>query len=81
MTPPTASFVSSAAPQADFHPADVKALKTQSLKSYSLPRQSYPIKAGTEPKEDWNGNYVFAEIKESITARAMTSRWVCSSSH
>lgn len=72
MTPPTASFVS--APQNDFTPYDLKAKKTQVANQFSLPRQKYEIKSGQEPKEDFNGNYVFADIKESITARAMTSR-------
>jgi len=73
MTPPSASFVS--APQVGTSPLDVKALKTQVAKQFNFPRQKYEIKAGQEPKEDYNGNYVFADIKESITARAMTSRY------
>jgi thiamine thiazole synthase len=74
MTPPTASFVS-AAPLSSSSPLDLKAgVKTQAAKQFNFPRQKYEIKAGQEPKEDFNGNYVFADIKESITARAMTSR-------
>lgn len=72
MTPPSASFVS--APQVGTSPIDLKAVKTQAAKQFSFPRQRYEIKKGQEPKEDFNGNYVFADIKESITARAMTSR-------
>ena len=73
MTPPTASFTATA-PATAPSPASLKASKTQSAQQFSFPRQSYEIKAGQEPKEDFNGNYVFADIKESITARAMTSR-------
>lgn len=77
MTPPTASFASPAA-RLEPSPAELKAAaaatKTQSANQFNFPRQSYAIKAGQEPKEDFNGNYAFADIKESITARAMTSR-------
>jgi thiamine thiazole synthase len=72
MTPPTASYTS--APQAYNPPADLKNIKTQANKDFSFPRQRYEIKPGQAPREDFNGNYVFADIKESITSRAMTSR-------
>lgn len=71
MTPPTASFTS-AVPAPNVY--DVKS-KQQTAKQYSFPRQHVEIKAGKEPKEDWDGNYVFADIKESTTSRAMTSRY------
>lgn len=81
MTPPTASFTTMASVPSAPSVADIKVKQAQQQqqqqqqKSFSLPRQHFPIKAGKEPKEDWNGNYVFAEIKESTTSRAMTSRY------
>lgn len=77
MTPPTASFTSTPFEASAPSVLDLKAaavVKTHTAKQFNFPRQQYEIKAGQEPKEDFNGNYVFADIKESITARAMTSR-------
>lgn len=74
MTPPTASFTTPNAQAYHPSPVDLKIKGTQKANTVSLPRQRYEIKAGQEPKEDFNGNYVFADIKESITARAMTTR-------
>lgn len=74
MAPPTASFAS-VPPQSQTH--DVAALKkavsagagaglTSKVAKYE---QYVPIKAGGEPVEDYEGNYVFADIKESHTSR------------
>ena len=48
------------------------ALQGAKLEPY---RQHVPIVEGKEPVEDFEGNYVFADIKESHTSRAMTSRY------
>lgn len=74
MAPPTASFTS--APVATGpSPAALKQQAANKQKTFSLPRQHYDIKAGQEPKEDYDGNFQFADIKESITSRAMTARY------
>lgn len=77
MTPPTASFVNptAAEPQlgsfkptkGSFHPSSTA---TPTYEQY------VPIKTGQEPIEDFDGNYRFAEIKESHTSRAMTARYM-----
>lgn len=79
MAPPTASFINTAH-VATPSPAEIKAKQIyqqqqSSKNTFTLPRQHYEIKPGKEPKEDYNGNYVFAEIKESTTSRAMTARY------
>lgn len=38
-------------------------------------KQHVPIVPGKEPVEDYEGHYVFADIKEAHTSRAMTSRY------
>ncbi|PWN45946.1 putative thiamine biosynthetic enzyme [Ceraceosorus guamensis] len=82
MTPPTASFAAPIAePAVGNAPADIAALKaraaeTQASQQFSVPRESHPIKEGREPVEDYEGNYRFADIKESYTSRAMTSRYM-----
>ena len=48
------------------------ALKGSKVAPYE---QHVPIAPGKEPVEDYEGNYVFADIKESHTSRAMTSRY------
>ena len=73
MTPPTASFVNPAAQQ----PVDFGSLKTKGTFTTTPRYEQYvPIKAGAEPVEDFEGNYRFAEIKESHTSRAMTARYM-----
>lgn len=78
MTPPTASFATPAASQPQlgtFKPSKgtYGALAGAGGTRY---QQFVPIKAGEEPVEDFDGNYRFAEIKESHTSRAMTSRYM-----
>lgn len=48
------------------------ALKGANVAPY---KQHVPIVAGKEPVQDYEGNYVFADIKESHTSRAMTARY------
>lgn len=81
MAPPTASFINPQGPvEADSTPASLKQQIAASRGSYGVPstiakfQQHVDIKAGAEPIEDFGGNYRFAEIKESHTSRAMTSR-------
>ena len=82
MTPPVASF-SNSNPDPVWSAVSLKQhLAAQQSRSIPLKdakieafHQHVPIVAGKEPVEDFEGNYVFAEIKESHTSRAMTSRY------
>ncbi|EST05805.1 Thiazole biosynthetic enzyme Thi4 family [Kalmanozyma brasiliensis GHG001] len=75
MTPPTASFAAPAGPQlGSFQPT--KGAFHPSASVTTRYEQYVPIKSGQEPIEDFSGNYRFAEIKESHTSRAMTSRYM-----
>lgn len=74
MTPPTASFTAN--PAATAVPTYTKPTKGSFAPAASRYEQFVPIKAGAEPVEDFSGNYRFAEIKESHTSRAMTSRYM-----
>ncbi|KAN0062223.1 thiamine metabolism-related protein [Thecaphora frezii] len=83
MAPPTASFVNpAAAADADSTPTAIKQQIAASRGSYggltepAKFQQYVPIQAGKEPVEDFEGKYTFAEIKESHTSRAMTSRYM-----
>ncbi|EPQ26143.1 uncharacterized protein PFL1_06351 [Pseudozyma flocculosa PF-1] len=83
MAPPTASFINpSVAGEADSTPAAIKQQIAASRGSYGTAaptakfQQYVAIKPGQEPVEDFEGNYAFAEIKESHTSRAMTSRYM-----
>ncbi|PWN54079.1 putative thiamine biosynthetic enzyme [Violaceomyces palustris] len=83
MTPPTASFLNAASQQqaATPSPSALKQQIAQSRGTFAAPsklakyEQYVPIQQGKEPLEDFEGNYVFADIKESHTSRAMTSRY------
>ncbi|SNX83575.1 probable Thiamin biosynthetic enzyme [Melanopsichium pennsylvanicum] len=72
MTPPTASFATPISAQQVFS----KASKGTFAPNATQYAQHVPIEAGKEPIEDFEGNYRFAEIKESHTSRAMTSRYM-----
>ncbi|TKY87769.1 hypothetical protein EX895_003350 [Sporisorium graminicola] len=82
MTPPTASFVNPASaatggPQlGSFKPSKGSFLPSSTATATPKYEQYVPIKTGQEPIEDFTGNYRFAEIKESHTSRAMTSRYM-----
>ncbi|EDP43917.1 hypothetical protein MGL_1314 [Malassezia globosa CBS 7966] len=58
------------------HIATIQRRQT-ALKGVDAPTyvQRVPIVPGKEPVEDYDGNYVFADIKESHTSRAMISRY------
>ncbi|SAM63179.1 probable Thiamin biosynthetic enzyme [Ustilago bromivora] len=74
MTPPIATFAHPASTQAPpgVHPSKgIFAHRT--LSTFT---QHVPIPAGSEPIEDFSGNYRFAPIKESHTSRAMTWRYM-----
>ena len=74
MAPPTASFVHP--PSATVGGPQKGTFKPAKLAAHPSYEQHVPIKAGQEPIEDFDGNYRFAEIKESHTSRAMTSRYM-----
>ncbi|WFD33184.1 thiamine metabolism- protein [Malassezia sp. CBS 17886] len=83
MTPPVSSHLSSAQPTSVWSQGSLKQhLATQQSRSTALAaskvepyHQHVPIAPGKEPVEDYEGKYVFADIKESHTSRAMTSRY------
>ncbi len=80
MTPPTASFVNPAASGPTVGTFQAKSVAAVSKGNFVPATSRYesfvPIKAGAEPIEDFEGNYRFAEIKESHTSRAMTARYM-----
>lgn len=75
MTPPTASFVRAPIEDAEtrINLGSFKQTQAQVGKAFT---QHVAIRAGHEPVEDFKGGYRFAEIKESNTSRAMTSRYM-----
>ncbi|SPO32202.1 probable Thiamin biosynthetic enzyme [Ustilago trichophora] len=73
MTPPTATF---SQPPAGPVLGNLKSKGTFTPSHPSTFNQHVPIASGHEPIEDFNGSYRFAEIKESHTSRAMTSRYM-----
>lgn len=72
MTPPTASFTHPSAPAS----LDTKPSKGTFDLAAKRALQHVAIAPGAEPIEDFSGHYRFAEIKESHTSRAMTSRYM-----
>lgn len=70
MIPPTA-FFSTTVPTRNVSNANNK----QKATNRNTCREHVEIKPDKLPKEDWNGHYVFANIEESTTSRAMTSRY------
>ncbi|KAJ1587197.1 hypothetical protein NDA15_003067 [Ustilago hordei] len=77
MTPPIATFAHPASTEAPpaVHPSH-PSKGTFTHRTPSTFTQHVPIPAGSEPIEDFSGNYRFAPIKESHTSRAMTSRYM-----
>ena len=83
MTPPAPSFDSPvsnpiwSANSLKQHLAAQQRNSSSALKGSKVAvyEQHVPIVPGKEPVEDYEGNYVFADIKESHTSRAMTSRY------
>lgn len=75
MTPPVSSFGTQ---ESVWSPASLKQhLAAQQLRQplHAAAPLHVPIVPGKEPVEDFDGNYVFADIKESHTSRAMTARY------
>ena len=84
MTPPASSFATSRPENDSIWSANSlkRHIAAQQMRGTALQgakiepyHQHVPIVEGKEPVEDFEGNYVFADIKESHTSRAMTSRY------